>query len=163
MILRSWGWYTSLMVVHSDGNEQIAFLQYLHAAAGVDSTWYCTRSGVGASRYEIIDVIISGGTRLTGASEFLSVRSDERRPLVRFMNQSIYGYVNKDTLDSQTIKNWITSATSKSPHFSEFDSKSRVRRESSRSDSRKNVEIRCSTVNRWSGIVMEQGCCGVGA
>ena len=77
------------MVVQNDGNEQIAFLQYLHTADGVDNAWYCERSGVGASRYEIIDVIISCGIRLTGANEFLRVRRDERSWLVWLMNQSI--------------------------------------------------------------------------
>jgi len=80
------------MVVQSDGNEQIAFLQYLHTAAGVDNTWYrarSDRSGVGMSRYEIIDVMISGGILLTGVNEFLRVRSDERSSLVWQMNQSI--------------------------------------------------------------------------
>lgn len=94
------------MVVQSDGNEQMAFLQYLHTAAGVDNTWYCERSGVGVSRYEIIDVMISGGTRLTGASEFLRVRSDERSSLVWWMNQSTWGKVNTDNLNK--YENWIT-------------------------------------------------------
>ena len=79
------------MVVHSDGREQMAFLQYLHTDAGVDNAWYCQRSGLGpgASWCEIIDVMISGGIRLTGTSEFLRVRRDERSPLVRDTNQSI--------------------------------------------------------------------------
>lgn len=89
MILLSWGRYTSLTVVQSDGNEQIVFLQYLHTAAGVDITSYCPRSGVGASRYVIIVVIISGGIRLTGTNEFLRVLSDERSSLVWLVNQSI--------------------------------------------------------------------------
>ena len=94
------------MVVHSDGNEQMAFLQYLHTAAGADNTWYCARSGVGVSRYEIIDVMISGGTRFTGANEFLRVRSDERSLLVWRMNQSIWGMVNTDSL--KKYENCIT-------------------------------------------------------
>lgn len=89
MILRSWGRYTSLMVVQNDGNEQIAVLQYLHTAAGADNTWYCLISDVCPSRYEIIDVTSSGGIRLTGTNEFLRVRSDERSSLVWFINQSI--------------------------------------------------------------------------
>jgi len=68
-------------------------------AAGVDNAWYRTRSGVDVSRYEIIDVMISGGTRLTGANEFLRVRSDERSSLVWRMNQSIWGKVDTDNLN----------------------------------------------------------------
>jgi len=37
----------------------------------------------------MIDVRISGGTWLTGANEFLRVRSDERSSLAWFTNQSI--------------------------------------------------------------------------
>jgi len=77
------------MVVQNDGNEQIAFLQYLHTAAGADNAWYCVRSGAGASRYEIIDVTISGGILFTGANVFLRLRSEERSSLVWPMNQSI--------------------------------------------------------------------------
>lgn len=89
MILLSCGQYTSLTVVQSDGNELIAFRQYLQTATGDNKTWYCPRSGVGATRYEIIDVMISGGIRFTGTSEFLRVLSEERSSLVWFMNQSI--------------------------------------------------------------------------
>jgi hypothetical protein len=89
IILRSWGLYTSLTVVQSDGKEQMAFLQYLHTAAGVDSAWYCAMSGMGESRYDIIDVTISGGIRLTGTNEFLRLLNEERSPLVWLMKQSI--------------------------------------------------------------------------
>jgi hypothetical protein len=89
MILLSCGQYTSLTVVQSDGNELIAFRQYLQTATGDDKTWYCPRSGVGATRYEIIDVMISGGIRFTGTNEFLRVRRQERSLLDWFMNQSI--------------------------------------------------------------------------
>lgn len=89
MTLLSCGQYTSLMVVQSDGNELIAFRQYLQTATGDDKAWYWPRSGVGATRYEIIEVMISGGIRFTGTKEFLRVLSEERSSLAWVMNQSI--------------------------------------------------------------------------
>ena len=89
MILLSCGQYTSLTVVQSEGKELIAFRQYLQTATGEDKTWYCPISGVGATRYEIIDVMISGGIRFTGTNEFLRVLSEERSSQVWLMNQSI--------------------------------------------------------------------------
>lgn len=89
MIPLSCGQYTSLTLVQSDGNELIAFLQYLQTARGDDKTWYCPRSAARATRYEIMDVMISGGIRFIETSEFLRVLSEETRSLAWFINQSV--------------------------------------------------------------------------
>ena len=95
MILLSCGQYTSLTVVQNDGKELIVFRQYLQTAIGDDKLWYCPRSGVAGTRYEIIDVTISGGSRFTGTNEFLRVLSEERSSLVWVMNQSIWATLSQ--------------------------------------------------------------------